>query len=104
MLELHKLLEGRNDPVHFINAFPSQLLFRVQQVKGVAGNANGLTEYIGYAPADAVLSDAKWQIKKLIYDANGFNTQILFADGSSKFEHVFNSGSSEYASYTYTTT
>lgn len=92
------------DLEHFLSAFPTHLLFRNQIVKGAAGNALGLTEYVGLALPATTLSQAKWQIKKLIYDAEGFNTQVLFADGSAEFNKVFDSGSSEYANYTYTTT
>ena len=104
-LSERKVRESRpNDLDHYISAFPTQILLRVEQVKGTSGNANGRVEYIGYAPPDALLSQPAWQIKKLIYDSDGFNTQILFANGSSKFNLVFNSGVSEYDDYTYIST
>ena len=67
-------------------------------------DAEGRPEYIGYAPADALLTEAKWLIFKYIYDAGGFNTQKLIANGEAKFNKVWNSGASEYTTYTYTTT
>lgn len=102
---LKKVLQGNGtDLDHFLSAFPTQLLFRTKIVKGVSGNATGKAEYVGLAPADALLTQARWQIKKLVYDATGFQTDVLFADGDTKFDKVFDTGSSEYASYTYTTT
>lgn len=88
------------DLEHFLSAFPTQLLFRQEIVMGTTGNANGRVEYIGFAPPSALLSDPLWQVKKLIYDSNGNNTQVLFANGSADFNKIM----SNYASYTYTTT
>lgn len=100
-LALIKVLENKkNDLQHFLSAFPTQLLFRIEQTK----DAEGRPEYIGYAPADALLTEAKWLIFKYIYDAGGFNTQKLIANGEAKFNKVWNSGASEYTTYTYTTT
>lgn len=100
-----KVLERNGEDLdHFLSAFPTHLLFRTKLVKGTTGNADGKTEYIGLAPADATLGQARWQIKKLVYDATGFQTDVLFADGDTKFDKVFDSGSSEYAAYTFTTT
>lgn len=96
-----------NDPSgldHFLSAFPAQLLFRSKIVKGVSGNAVGLPEYVGFAPCNAALYSRSWQIKKLIYDSTGFNTDVLFADGTAEFKNVFDSGASEYANYTYSAT
>ena len=99
-LALIKILEGRGDDLnHFLSAFPTQLLLRREMTK----DANGRVEYIGYALSGATLSQAQWLIVKNIYDATGFQTQYLFANGEAKFNKVFNSGASEYVSYTYTT-
>lgn len=104
-LAILKVLEGRpEDLQHFLNSFPAQLLLRVEQVKGTSGGATGQVEYVGFAPANARLTDAKWFIKKNIYDSAGFQTQSLIADREAKFNKVFNSGANEYANYTYTTT
>lgn len=102
---LKKVLPNKGtDPEHFLSAFPTQLLFRNKIVKGTSGNADGRTEYVGLALPDVTLTQAKWQIKKLVYDSTGFQTDVLFADGSAAFDKVFDSGASEYASYTYTAT
>lgn len=104
-LALKKVVSGSGaDLEHFLSAFPAQLLFRTEIVKGTAGGANGKAEYIGIALPDSLKTQPRWQIKKLIYDANGFNTQVLFANGSAAFDKIFDSGASDYASYTYTTT
>lgn len=93
-------LNKGSDLDHFLSAFPSQLLFRQEIVKGTSGNALDRAEYIGFAPCDALLSDPVWQIKKLIYDSSGFNTQVIFANGNANFDKIM----SNYASFTYTTT
>ena len=104
-LAMKKVLKGRGtDLEHFLSAFPSQLLYRTKIVKGVSGNATGKAEYVGLALPDSTLSQAKWQIKKLVYDSTGFQTDVLFADGTADFDKVFDSGSSEYANYTYSAT
>lgn len=81
----------------FLSAFPSQLLFRSK----IVPNAGGFAEYVGFAPAGAKLYEPVWQIKKLIYDVNNFNTDVVFANGSAEFKYVFDAGSSQYASYQY---
>jgi hypothetical protein len=82
---LIKVLENKASDLNaFISAFPTQILLRVRQVK----DANGNVLYLGYAPVDAALTDAKWLIKKFIYDAGQFNTDIIFANGEAKFTHV----------------
>lgn len=101
---MKKVLESQGtDLDHFLSAFPSQLLFRTKIVKGTSGNADGKAEYVGLAPANALLTEAKWQIKKLVYDDAGFQTDVLFADGEISFDKVFDSGDSDYASFDYTT-
>ena len=59
-----------NDVIN--SSFPAQIRYRIEQVKGTSGNANGLTEYVGFASPDAKLNEAKWLIKKNIYDSSGF--------------------------------
>lgn len=96
-----KVREGRpSDLDCFLSAFPTQLLFRQRIVKGVSGNALDRPEYIGFAPCDAHLTDPVWQIKKLIYDSTGFNTDVLFANGNAQFDKIMSNA----ASLTYTTT
>ena len=97
---LKKLLPGFDDDLdHFISAYPTQILLRTEVVKGTSGGADGKAEYIGLAPAYSLLTQPRWQVRKLIYYAAGFNTQVLFADGSNAFDKVMNS----YATFTYTT-
>jgi hypothetical protein len=97
-LALVKILEGRADDVnHFLSAFPTQLLLRIRMVKHAT---NGQMEYVGYALPGATLAEAKWLIKKQVFDANGFVTDFIFADGTSKFDKIMAS----YSTYTYTET
>lgn len=50
-----------------------------------------------------LLSIPEWRIKKFFY--SGVNlVQIVWANGTSDYVHIVDSGSAEYASYTYTTT
>ncbi len=45
-------------------------------------------EYIGYAKPGTATSAASWQIKKISYSGNN-TTSILFADGNTKFDNVW---------------
>lgn len=71
--------------------------YKVIQVKGTSGNANGLLEYVCEAEPATVTSASTWRIRKLIYDASGFNTQVLWADGDRNFDNI----QDNYATYTY---
>lgn len=71
--------------------------YKVVQVKGVAGNATGLLEYVCEAEPGVATSAGTWRIRKLVYDSTGFNTQILWADGDRNFDNVQES----YAGYSY---
>ena len=53
--------------------------------------------YVGFAPPGALSSEAKWQIKKLTYDANYNVTSVQFASGANDYNKVWDSR----ASYTY---
>lgn len=66
-------------------------------IKKFAKDANGRIEYIGYSFPGVAESDPRWFIKKLIYDAGGFQTDELFANGKATFESVW----SLKGSYTY---
>jgi len=102
-LALKKILTNRGtDLEHFVSAMPTHLLFRTEMVKGTAGGATDKVEYVGLALPDALKAQPRWQIKKMIYDAAGFQTQVLFADGSAEFNKVWDSGASDYAAYTFT--
>ena len=97
-------LNQGSDLEHYVSAFPAHLNLRTKIVKGSSGGAADKAEYVGLAPPGALLTDKRWQIKKLIYDSTGFQTDVLFADGSIEFDKVFDDGSSNYANFTYTTT
>ena len=47
--------------------------------------------YIGRADAGTADTDAKWQIRKLIYDGSGNCIKILFAEGSWRFKYRWSS-------------
>lgn len=99
---LVKILEGRGEDLnHFLSAFPTQLLLRTVMVKGTAGGASGRMEFIGYALPGTAKTQARWLIKKLVYDSDGFQIDSIFADGEAKFNKVFDTGASEYADYTF---
>lgn len=60
-------------------------------------NANGQAAYIGYAEPGTAKSSPKWQIRKITYDANGAMTDVQFANGTNKFDKVWN----DRATYSY---
>lgn len=102
-LSLIKTLENSPSNLnHFLNT--NSAAFRVEIVIGTAGNALGNVEYIGHALPGSTLSQPVWQIMKLVYDASDNVLRVLYANGSEKFNNVFNSGASEYSSYTYSET
>lgn len=102
---LIKILESKGgDLNHFLSAFPTQLLLRTIMVKGTVAGAADRVEYIGYALPGTTKSEPSWLIKKNVYDATGFQTDSVFADGEAKFDKVFDTGASEYAAYTFSTT
>lgn len=53
-------------------------------------DANGNDLYIGLALPGTAKTAARWQIKKLTYDAAQFITDIQFANGSADFAFVWN--------------
>jgi len=59
-------------------------LVHIKKFAPVAGNTN--IEYMAYATPGTAEADAKWFIKKLIYDVNGFVTDELFANGNASFD------------------
>lgn len=71
--------------------------YKVIQVKGTSGNADGLLEYICEAEPGVVTSAATWRIRKLVYDSTGFNTQVIWANGN----RFFNNIQDNYATYSY---
>ena len=71
--------------------------YKVIQVKGTSGNANGMLEYICEAEPASLTSASVWRIRKLVYDSAGFNTQVLWASGDRKFDKI----QDDYASYSY---
>jgi len=60
-------------------------------------NTDGLLEYICEAHPGVATSATGWRIRKLVYDSSGFNTQVLWADGTD----TFTKEADEYLSYTY---
>lgn len=70
------------------NWIDPQLSFKVIQVKGTSGNANGLLEYLCEAEPGTALATAQWRIRKFVYDSDGFNTQVLWCDSDRKFDNV----------------
>ena len=54
-------------------------------------DANNNPVYIGRADPGTANTDAKWQIRKLLYDGSNNCTHILFAEGSWKFKFRWSS-------------
>jgi len=50
-------------------------------------------EYVGLAEAGTQTSEAKWQIKKLVY-SGGNLVQVLFADGDTNFDNIWDNRAS----------
>lgn len=73
------------------------LPYKIIQIPGTSGNANTYLEYLCEAEPASLTSAAVWRIRKFIYDANGFNTQVLWASGDRKFDKI----QENYASYSY---
>ena len=80
----------------FLLAFPADLLF----TKKMSKDAQGRTEYIGYALPGTLVSQPKWCIKKLTWDSDGFLTDEGFADGigftDDNWSSVWNDRETEY--------
>ena len=58
---------------------------------------SGETEYVGMAMADALESEAKWQIQKLTYDVDDNLIALDFANDSDKFQFVWDNKESYFA-------
>lgn len=71
--------------------------FKVILVYGTSGNALNKQEYICDAEPGTSTSAAQWRIRKIVYNASGQQTQILWASGDRKFDKTQTS----YASYSY---
>jgi hypothetical protein len=52
-------------------------------------NANGNPIYLAIAPPGSTTSDARWQVRKLSFDASGNITTIQYANGSPNFDNVW---------------
>lgn len=57
--------------------------------KGSSGGANNKIEYLGKALPGTPTSSKLWQIQKWTYDANGFLTNIKFAQNSADFNFIW---------------
>ena len=53
-------------------------------------DANFNAIYVGMAFPGALVSEAKWAIKKMEYDANNNMTSLRFAGGTDAFDKVWN--------------
>jgi hypothetical protein len=66
-------------------------------IKKFAKDGAGRMEYIGYATPGTDDGEAKWFIKRLSYDAGGFQVDELMAGGNASFDKVWTAK----ATYTY---
>ena len=55
----------------------------------IENDGSGRAIYIGLAIPGTATSAAKWLIKQINYDGNGFTVSILFADSSTDFNKVW---------------
>ena len=58
-------------------------------VTAMENDSNGRAVYIGYAMPGSAKSSARWQIRKITYDSNGFITDIQFASGELEFNKIW---------------
>ena len=71
--------------------FSSFLNGGVNGTQAIQNDAMGRPIYIGYAQAGSAKEAARWQIRLITYDANGYITDVQFADGSEEFNKIWNS-------------
>jgi len=86
-----------NKPVSQDNLLPVQSNDRIftQKLAYVSGTSR--TEYVGEAAPGTPVGQAKWRIKKLVYNSSNYTTDIVWANGSGKFDKIWSSR----ASYSY---
>jgi hypothetical protein len=65
----------------------------IQRIAYVSGTSQ--PEYIGLAKPGTATSSAGWQIKKLTYSGTDV-VSILFADGDTKFDNIWDNRSTSY--------
>ena len=58
----------------------------------ITDEADANTTYVGEAPVGTATNEAKWSIKKIV--VSGTVTQILYADGDTKFDNVWDNRTS----------
>ena len=68
-----------------------------QLINQISYNASQDIEYVGYAAPGSATSETVWKIIKIIYDGNDNIVQVLFAEGTRKFDKEWD----ERASYSY---
>ena len=64
----------------------------VKYIQRMAYSGN-LVEYIGVAQPGSLTSESKWQIRKMSYSGN-LTTAILFADGNTNFDNIWDNRAS----------
>ena len=62
--------------------------YTVIQKKGTSAGALNKLEYLCEAEPGSSSSTAVWRITKFIYDSDGFNTDIKWADSDRKFDNI----------------
>lgn len=71
----------------------AKLVFNPQLSQRLAYEAQGLQEYIGEAEPGSATSAAVWRIRKLVYSGTQL-TEILWADGNTKFDNIWDNRAS----------
>jgi hypothetical protein len=66
-----------------------QLLAGGNGTTAIENDATSRAVYIGYAEPGSGKAIARWQIRKLTYDANVAVTDIQFASGSNEFKFIW---------------
>lgn len=57
-----------------------------QLITQISYTAGQDIEYVGYAAPGSVTDEIVWKIIKIIYDGNNNIIQVLFAEGTRKFD------------------
>ena len=61
-----------------------------QLITRISYNANQDIEYVGYAAPGSATDEDVWKIKNLVYDVNDNVEQVIFAEGTRKFDKIWN--------------